>query len=61
MKYRSSGGFMHHRQQGWDRVSGRTLAACRNVPGNGPNGVVFLLRGRGSSSYPFSNARLLSE
>ena len=60
-----SGAFIAHRRfdcaGDWDRDLGRKLAACRNVPGNGPNRAVFLLRGGESSSYPFSNARLLSE
>jgi hypothetical protein len=40
---------------------GRTLAACRNVHSRQPCRAVFLLRGGESSSYLFSNARLLSE
>jgi hypothetical protein len=60
-----SGALIAHRRfdwaGDWDRDSGRTLAACRNVHGNGPNGAVFLAYGGESSSYPFSNARLLSE
>ena len=56
-----SGAFIAHRRFDCAGDLGRTLAACRNVHGNGPHGTVFLLRGGESSSYPFSNARLLSE
>jgi hypothetical protein len=61
MDFVRSGAFIAHRRFDCVGVSGRTPPACRNVPGNGPNGAVFLLRGGESSSYPFSNARLLSE
>jgi hypothetical protein len=65
MDFVRSGAFIAHRRFDWagdlDLESGRTLAACRNVHGNGPYGAVFLLRGGESSSYPFSNAGLLSE
>lgn len=40
----------------------RTLLMLgRNVQGNGPCRADFLLKGRGTSGYPFSNRRLLSE
>lgn len=56
-----NGAFIAHRRFDCVEDLGRTPSARRNVQGNGPNGAVFLLRGGESSSYPFSNARLLSE
>jgi hypothetical protein len=61
MDFIRGGTFIAHRRFDWVEVSGGTLAVCRNVPRNGPNPAVFSLRGGESSSYPFSNARLLSK
>jgi hypothetical protein len=61
MDFVRSGAFIAHRRFDCLGVSGRTPPTRRNVQGNGPYRADFLLKGRGTSSYPFSNARLLSE